>query len=96
MKAEGTITGAVAPGSVQMQSGIATDGIVLPLPPGITEEQVANSQVTLHISLTPRFPGAVASLDNNTDWVAVPLECRLEETSRRVLCRFRWFRLVVR
>jgi hypothetical protein len=93
VEAKGTISGAVAPGSVQLQSGIATDGIVLPLPPGITEEQVANNQVTLHISLTPRFPGA-APPDNNIDWVAVPLECRLEATSRRVLCRFRWFRLV--
>jgi hypothetical protein len=92
VKAEGTISGAVAPGSVQLQSGIATDGVVLPLPPGITEEQVASSQVTLHISLAPRFPGA-AQPDNNSDWVAVPLECKLEDTSRRVLCRFRWFRL---
>jgi hypothetical protein len=94
IKAEGTITGAVAPGSVQIQSGVATDGIVLPLPPGITEEQVTGGQVTLHIHLTPRFPGA-AQPTNDTDWVAVPFECRLEGASRRVLCRFRWFRLTV-
>jgi hypothetical protein len=90
IKAEGTITGAVARGSVQIQSGVATDGIVLPLPPGITEAQVTGGQVTLHTHLTPRFPGA-APPSNATDWVALPLECRLEGTSRRVLCRFRWF-----
>jgi len=90
IKAEGTITGAVAPGSVQIQSGVATDGIVLPLPPGITEAQVTGGQVTLHTHLTPRFPGA-APPTNATDWLALPLECRLEGTSRRVLCRFAWF-----
>jgi hypothetical protein len=92
VEAEGTIKGAVTPGSVQIQSGIATDGIVLPLPPGITEEQVNGGQVTLHTHLTPRFPGA-AQPDNNTDWVGVPFECRLEDVSRRVMCRLRWFRL---
>jgi hypothetical protein len=95
VEAEGTIKGAVTPGSVQIQSGIATDGIVLPLPPGITEEQVTGGQVTLHTHLTPRFPGAAQPEDpaNATDWVAVPFECRLEGASRRVLCRFRWFQL---
>jgi hypothetical protein len=82
--AEGTISGAVTPGSVQIQSGIATDGIVLPLPPGITEDQVANGQVTLHILLTPLLPGALAN-----DSIEVPFECEVEATTRRVLCRVR-------
>jgi hypothetical protein len=92
VEAEGTIKGAVLPGSVQIQSGVATDGIVLPLPPGITEAQVQNEQVTLHIEVTPRFPGAIPP-DASNDWVAVPLECQVEASTRRVSCRSRWFRL---
>jgi hypothetical protein len=93
--AAGKISGAVAPGSVQLQSGVITDGVVLPLPPGITEEQVANDQIALHINLTPRIPGGAPPTNpaNVTDWVAVPLECKLDGASRRVLCRFHWFRL---
>jgi hypothetical protein len=89
--AEGKISGAVTPGSVQLQSGIATDGVLVPLPPGITEEQVSQGHVILHVHVTPRNPGA-APPNANTDWVAVPIECRVDG-SRRVLCRARWFRL---
>jgi hypothetical protein len=84
IKAEGTIKAKFAVGSVQIQSGVATDGVVLPLPPGITEEQVAAGQVTLHIQLTPLLPGAF--LSNAID---VPFECEIEPTTRRVLSRFR-------
>jgi hypothetical protein len=92
VKAEGTISGAVKPDTVQIQSGVIHDGVTIPLPPGITEEQVTKGQVTLHIQLSPSFPGGIAPT-SDTDWVSAPLECALDGATRRVLCRFRWFRL---
>ncbi|HEX5736464.1 MAG TPA: hypothetical protein VF131_26775 [Blastocatellia bacterium] len=91
LTAAGKITGSVQPGSVQLQSGAASDGTIIPLPPGITEKQVADDQVKLHIQITARIPGGFQP-DNSPDWVAVPLECKLD-ASRRVFCLFRWFRL---
>lgn len=88
--AEGTISGAVTAGSVQIQSGIATDGVILPLPSGITEEQVADAKVTLHIYVSPRFPGSTPP-SNVSTWVGTPLECSVDPATRRVLCRTRWF-----
>ncbi len=90
--AEGAISGAVTPGSVQIESGIATDGVILPLPPGITEDKVSNGKATLHIQVTPIVPGGLPP-DANIDWVAIPHECQVDSTSRRVSCLIRWFRL---
>jgi hypothetical protein len=90
--ATGKISGAVSAGSVQVQSGVITDGAVLPLPPGVAPELVADGTVTLHVHLTPRFPGGQPPAPA-ADWVAVPQECRLDGPDRRVLCLFRWFQL---
>ena len=92
LKAEGLVTGAIKPDSVQIQSGQISDGALVPLPPGITEEQVTKGQVTLHIQLTPGLPGGLPPT-SASDWVALPLECRLDVTDRRALCRIRWVRL---
>lgn len=90
--AKGSLSGAVTPSTIKVQSGVITDGAVLPLPPGISEQQVTDG-VTLHIHLTPRpFAAAKPPVAGN-DWIAVPLECALDATSRRVLCRSRWFQL---
>jgi hypothetical protein len=91
VRAEGTISGAVKPDTVQIQSGVISDGVTVPLPPGITEEQVTGGKVTLHIQLTPTAPGGLAP-SNAANWISSPLECGLDGTTRRVLCRFRWFR----
>ena len=89
---EGKIRSAAPPGTVQVQSGVATDGVILPLPPGIKPEDVEGDKVALHTHLTPRFPGGLPPPPpSGVTWVAaIPLECRLEEPSRRVHCVFRW------
>ncbi|MEU4689798.1 hypothetical protein [Actinoplanes sp. NPDC023714] len=43
-------------GAVGLISGVATDGMPLPLPPGVTEEEVAAGKVILHIWVTPGYP----------------------------------------
>jgi hypothetical protein len=48
----------LAVGSVRTHSGIATDGMRLPLPPGVREDDVDIGLVALHITLTPRYPPA--------------------------------------
>ena len=95
---QGQITGSAAAGTLQVQSGVITDGAVLPLPPGVKPEDVTAGRVALHVHLTPRVPGGLppGSTSNPAPspptWVvAVPVECRLDGPSRRVLCKVRWF-----
>ncbi|WP_448331388.1 hypothetical protein [Streptomyces sp. DSM 41534] len=53
---EGSFGGRMPAGSTLVTSGTATDGMLLPLPSGITPEQVADGQVVLHVHLTPHPP----------------------------------------
>jgi hypothetical protein len=82
--------------SVFIDSGIVADGMVLPLPTGMTQEQVSSGKLELQIYLTPRAPGKippfqVAGADKRV-WGVFPLECFADE-DRRVTCVFRWFLL---
>jgi hypothetical protein len=86
----GKISGAVTPGSVQVQSGVAMDGLLLPLPSGITTEQVEAGKVVLNVQLTPLSPTAPPTLTDT--WGAFPLECTTD-ADRRIRCRIRWFKL---
>ncbi len=83
VSARGKISGALVAG-VQIESGIASDGLLLPLPKGITDEQVNNGQVILHIEVTPLYSGGLFL--GNT--IPHPIECRVE--GRRVFCRVQW------
>jgi hypothetical protein len=81
--ATGQISGAVTPGSMQVQSGIAFDGMILPLPTGINPADAAAGKVTVHTHVSVHYesvspPGLL---------VAVPLECRVDTSTRRVHCR---------
>ncbi len=79
-------------GAIRVASGTATDGVILPLPDGITEEQVANDEVELHIQLNPRPPGRVpydADLGNVQTWIGTPLSTAVD-ADRRLLCRIQW------
>jgi hypothetical protein len=94
VKANGDVTlrgvldpGVIVVGSVRVQSGTATDGIRLPLPPGVTEADVSDAKVALHVTVTPRFPFdpnqpdrafAVARCEVDPDRV---VRCRLFEVS---------------
>lgn len=94
--AQGKIESAATPaGTVLVQSGVITDGVILPLPPGVTAGDVAAGRVALHVQLTALPPGTNQPPGGpppgtTPSWVAVPLECELDQASRRVRCRFRW------
>jgi hypothetical protein len=92
VKAEGKIQGAVTPGSVQVQSGTATDGAVLPLPPGVTEEMVAPGKGTVHVQLTPRVDSKPPTLASPNEWGGFPLSYSID-ADRRLQCLVRWFHL---
>ena len=89
VKAEGKIQGAVAPGSVQVQSGTAMDGVVLPLPPGVTEDMVAPGKATVHVQLTPRMDITSATPTGTGPWISIPSECHVD-ADRRLHYTIRW------
>jgi len=88
----GKFSSAVKPGSVQVQSGIASDGIVLPLPPGVTSAM----QADIHVHVTPRmvdYPQPpLPVLVAGESWIFIPLECYVDPT-RLVHCRIRWIKM---
>jgi hypothetical protein len=88
--ATGTIKGTLVTGDVRVQSGAASDGVVLPLPDGITEEQVRDGTVTLQLHLTPHLPPSAPSLAG--DLGHSPLACSVDD-DRRVHCLVRWFEI---
>jgi hypothetical protein len=71
-------------------SGVATDGMILPLPAGITAEQVTQGQIVLHTSITPHLTGAPPASEGV--WLAGPSQSTVD-SDRRVRCRMRWVRL---
>jgi hypothetical protein len=90
--AQGQITGGIKPGSVQVQSGTASDGVVLPLPPGVTEQMVAPDSGALHVQLVPRLGALPPSGFTATAPVSFSLDCSINQ-SRRVSCVVRWYDL---
>lgn len=87
--AEGKILGAIA-GGVQVESGVITDGALVPLPAGITQAQIDEGEATIQVHLSPRFqqPASLPDPGLNQVWLMQPLECYAQE--RRVVCRVRW------
>jgi len=85
----GQISGAVAPGSVQVQSGIAYDGMTLPPPPGVNLS-AGNSAVQTHVSV--HYDNLVPP-PGLTIPVPIPLECRVDESTLQVHCQLQWFDL---
>jgi hypothetical protein len=82
--ATGTIKGGLSPlseGELRVQSGTATDGVIIPLPPGITDDQVAKGGVILHMHLTPHTPQATTLGSSYT-----PVTCSVD-TDRRLHCQ---------
>jgi len=88
----GKFSSAVKPGTMQVQSGIASDGVVLPLPPGVTSA----TQADLHIHVTPRMisypPPTAPALGPGDIWISIPLECFVD-AARLVTCRIRWVKV---
>jgi hypothetical protein len=56
LKVNGTLDPGPVVGTLKVQSGVATDGMPLPLPLGVTTADVQAGKWALHIQVTPRFP----------------------------------------
>ncbi|NOT27621.1 MAG: hypothetical protein HOP16_16160 [Acidobacteria bacterium] len=82
----GKIVGALA-GGVQVESGVATDGMLLPLPAGITNEQIDAGAVVVQTVVTPNIQRP-AGLTAAQKWFPHFYECHV--VNRRVRCRVRW------
>jgi hypothetical protein len=80
---------------VLAESGVAFDGVRLPLPAKITEDQVSQGQVRIHalLSPVPVLPREIV-FETGVRRAAFPLvvRCFLDE-DRRVRCQIRWFAL---
>lgn len=90
----GSLTGKRTGNSVQVQSGIASDGLILPLPPGTTQQQVDDGDATVHVHVTPLVDPAYAPAVPGTEFAALVQECRVDE-DRRVHCRICWCSLPI-
>ncbi|MEU3821314.1 hypothetical protein AB0E74_17120 [Streptomyces sp. NPDC030392] len=82
---EGSFSGRMPAGSTLVASGTATDGMLLPLPPGVAPEQVADGRVLVHVWLTPRIPPP------GTDSALVSTVEAAVDGERRVRCRTRLY-----
>ena len=87
LTAKGTIKGIVTEGEVRVQSGVASDGVILPLPPEITQQQLDDGAVTAHVMLSPHLGGVAAPPGMAIGPVTV--ECHVD-SQRRLRCQLRW------
>jgi hypothetical protein len=86
IKTSGQITGAIATGTVQVESGLATHGTVLPLPSGVTQAQVDAGKAAVHAYVSLRLNGQETPANQGL----FLLECYVDN-SRTVHCRVRLF-----
>jgi hypothetical protein len=85
----GKIKSLVATG-VLVESGTVTDGMLVPLPVGVTQQQLDDGKIALHLVLTPRLSSELQPPGSTTGtWIRQPHECRAD--GRRVFVRERWF-----
>jgi hypothetical protein len=86
----GTVQSKSSSGTVYVQSGMATDGVVLPLPSGVKAEDVAPDKGTLHVQVSMRLSSLIPpAAPVGADWAPVPLQCSVD-SDRRVRCVVRW------
>lgn len=88
INAEGTLKGTLRSGEITVESGIACDGVTLPLPSRIKHEDV-DKGLALHVIVTPRIDASTAPTSGQ---VPLVIECSVDET-RKVTCTIRWFTL---
>lgn len=75
---------------VWVESGTISDGMLVPLPAGVTQDKVDAEQVVLHVVVTPRRVSELRPPGTATGtFFKEPFECRVE--GRRVFVRDRWF-----
>lgn len=92
-KGDLTVTGSIkslVTTGVLAESGTIFDGMTIPLPQGVTDEQVTKGQVKLHVAVTPRRVGDRRPPGETTGtWLMSPLECYVVD--RVAYVRERWF-----
>ncbi|HWO63700.1 MAG TPA: hypothetical protein VNO31_27070 [Umezawaea sp.] len=81
----GSFSGRISAGSVLATSGTASDGMLLPLPTGVSPEEVADGRVVVHVYVTPRVPPPATD-----SALQIPVEA-VVDTDRRVRCRLRLY-----
>ncbi len=79
--AKGQLHGTRTAGQVAVESGVVNHGLRVPLPAGVTDDEVTSGRVVLHVSVTP-LPPPVAGSGH-----LVPTVCDVS-ADRRVTCRF--------
>ena len=92
LKAEGTLEGELRKGDVSIESGVASDGMPIPLPPGIDQRQIDDGSVSLHITITPRHDRRADPVAITIDHVPVVIECSVD-SDRYVHCVIKWYKL---
>lgn len=91
--AKGSLTGKQTGNTVQLQSGLASDGVILPLPPGVTAEQIAaDDGPAVHVQVTPEIDPAGGPSPIG-QFSAQIVSCSVDE-DRRVRCQVAWSRLL--
>ena len=86
----GVINGPFGKNNLWVESGTVTDGLLIPLPPGVTQDKVDAGQILLHITVTPRRLAELRPPDQTTGtFIKEAFECRAD--GRRVFVRDRWF-----
>lgn len=92
LKAEGTLEGKLRKGDISIESGVASDGMPIPLPPGIDQKQIDDGSVSLHITVTPRLDRQADPVAITTDHVPVVIECSVD-ADRFISCVVKWYKL---
>ncbi|MET7973348.1 hypothetical protein ABZW44_09790 [Streptomyces mirabilis] len=91
----GAVDSPLVSGSVLVQSGTATHGVILPLPPPVTADQVKSGEVVLHVQVTPRLQTYGAPAEGGADtsgFGALPVVLRCEvDSERRLNCLIAWY-----
>ncbi|MCX4673180.1 hypothetical protein OG453_42230 [Streptomyces sp. NBC_01381] len=91
----GVVDSPLVSGSVLVQSGTATHGVILPLPDPVTADQVESGEMALHICVTPRLQTYGAPTEGGVEvsgFGALPVVLRCEVDSRRRLsCLIAWY-----
>jgi hypothetical protein len=86
----GSVSGGQRSDAPAVVSGVATDGMILPLPAGVSGAQVSSGQVLLHTTVTPHLTGVPPAAEGI--WQAGPVQSTVD-ADRRVRCRLRWVQL---
>jgi hypothetical protein len=89
IQADGVVKGKPSAQEVLVQSGTASDGIVLPLPTGVDPASVDRGAAVLHIVVTPRAVPSAAPA--GFPFGPFPEEC-FADSSRVLHCLVRWMK----